>query len=257
MPRYHGFYNPESRITGFFIPAPSYGSEDWPTTDNQVTVGVACSHQSEDEILFDDQEKQSEGRTDDQEGVHQDRDDQEHNRGGSEITRQPADITIRCSPTAPSSGDVEKPDVSDVIVRGTTMYVGNEGTTKEASMNENMRKECNFKRGGMCTTHGCVGEKFQVSKSVWTKKKDGTYGYKQTKQTKYRCRYKGVTNSNNGIPETELGKKTTDISSLGEGFECQLLGDNTLPGISGEINTGAGATESESLKDYSRTQDYG
>ena len=36
------------------------------------------------------------------------------------------------------------------------------------------------------------GEKFKVSKSVWEKKKDGTYGYKQTKQTKYRCRYKGL-----------------------------------------------------------------
>ena len=90
--------------------------------------------------------------------------------------------------------------------------------------------------------------------SVWDKKKDGTYGYKQTK---YRRRYKGVTNFNNGTPATKLGKKTTDISSLGQDPECQLLGENTLPGISGEINTGAGATGSESLKDYSRTQDYG
>ena len=27
----------QSRITGFLIPAPSHGSEDWPTTDNLVT----------------------------------------------------------------------------------------------------------------------------------------------------------------------------------------------------------------------------
>ena len=66
---------------------------------------------------------------------------------------EPADITIRCSPTAPSSGDVEKPDVSDVIVRGTTMYVGNEGITKVASMNANVRNECNFKRGSMWYVH--------------------------------------------------------------------------------------------------------
>ena len=114
--------------------------------------------QSEDRI-FEDQEKQSKGGTDDQEGVHQNRDDQEHNRGGSEITMEPADITIRCSPTAPSSGDVEKaahmrkPDVSNITVRGTTMYVGNEGITKVASMNANVRNECNFKRGSMWYVH--------------------------------------------------------------------------------------------------------
>ena len=172
-------------------------------------------------------------------------------------------LDIRCSPTMPSSGDVEKAahmrklKVSNVPVRGTTMYVGNEETSKLVNTDDNMKNECIFKRGSMCTMHGCVGEKFMVSKKVWERNKSGTYGYKYTKQTKYRCRYKGITNSNDGIPETKLGKKTTDISSLGEGFECQLLGDNTLPGISGEINTGAGATESESLKDYSRTQDYG
>ena len=107
----------------------------------------------------------------------------------------------------------------------------------------------------MCTTHGCVGEKFKVSKSVWDKKKDGTYGYKQTK---YRRRYKGVTNFNNGTPATKLGKKTTDISSSGEVPEYQLFGENILPGINAEIiNVGAGTIESESLEDYRRTQDYG
>ena len=56
---------------------------------------MAFSDQFEEDGIFDDQEKLSKGGSDDQAGVHQNRDDHKRNRGGSEITRESTDITIR------------------------------------------------------------------------------------------------------------------------------------------------------------------
>ena len=59
-------------------------------------------------------------------------------------------LDIRCSPTMPSSGDVEKaahmrkPNVSDDPVCGTTMYVRNKGTSTVAHTDDNVKNECNL-----------------------------------------------------------------------------------------------------------------
>ena len=68
---------------------------------------------------------------------------------------------------------MRKLKVSNVPVRGTTMYVGNEETSKLVNTDDNMKNECIVKRGSMCTMHGCVGEKFTVSKKVWERNKSG------------------------------------------------------------------------------------
>ena len=68
---------------------------------------MAFSDQFEEDGIFDDQEKLSKGGSDDQAGVHQNRDDHKRNIGRSG-NPQILLLDIRCSPTMPSSGDVEK-----------------------------------------------------------------------------------------------------------------------------------------------------
>ena len=125
--------------------------------------------------------------------------------------------------------------------------VGNTRTSKldvgNTGMVEQSTTECIFKRGGMCTTHGCKGEKFMVTEKKWCAKGDGSYGFKSSKRTKYRCRFRGVTESNSGNPEHGGGKRT--ISSQGVGNNQFSSGDDT--GISRKGLDGPDANESESL----------
>ena len=81
--------------------------------------------------------------------------------------------------------------------------------------------ECIFKRGGMCTTHGCKGEKFIVAETEWCAKVDGTFGYKSSKKTKYRCRLRGVAKSNGGNPGYGAGKQTMSSQGVGNN-ECGI-----------------------------------
>ena len=68
---------------------------------------------------------------------------------------------------------------------------------------------CNFKRGGLCVNHGCMGVKYTVTESKWCMKKDGTYGYKNLRKTKYKCQFEGVTESNRNYPDPGTVKRTT------------------------------------------------
>ena len=130
---------------------------------------------------------------------------------------------------------------------GQNTVVGNTGTSKldvgNTSMVEQNTTECVFKRGGMCTTHGCKGEKFVVTEKKWCAKGDGSYGYKSSKKTKYRCRFRGVTESNSCNPEYGGGKKTMSSQGVGNtGFSS-----GADPGLSREGLAGLDADKSESL----------
>ena len=61
--------------------------------------------------------------------------------------------------------------------------------------------ECEFKRGGRCKIHDCVGVKNTTSKQVWSKKRDGGYGWATRKQTTYKCQYEGVARSDRSCPD--------------------------------------------------------
>ena len=111
-------------------------------------------------------------------------------------------------------------------------------------MNVNV-PECEFKKGGRCIVHNCVGMKTITSKKVWTKKRGGGYGWMTRQQTKYTCRFEGVAESNRSIHDQKGGEQT--ISSQGEGNDVTTLGITS--GISRVGYDGAAANESESGKD--------
>ena len=93
---------------------------------------------------------------------------------------------------------------------------------------------CTFKRGGKCVTHGCMGERYSTTEKKWVKKKDGTFGWKYMKRTKYKCQNEGVPTSNRCNSGLESEEQTN--SSLGTGDDAILSG--TDYGISGVGITG-------------------
>ena len=115
----------------------------------------------------------------------------------------------------------------------------------DTSMAGQIIEECIFKRGGMCTTHGCKGEKFSVTETKWCAKGDGTYGYKSSKKTKYRCRFRGVVKSDGSKPGYGTGKQT--VSSEREGHNIPSSG--ATQGIRREGFSGLDANKSESFGD--------
>ena len=104
---------------------------------------------------------------------------------------------------------------------------------------------CEFKRGGKCLQHGCMGMKQESTVKKWCKKKDGTFGWKTMRKTDYKCHLEGVAVSDSGKPEPGLGRMTTS---------CQKVGNNkishgSLSGISGVALGGLDGDESESLEE--------
>ena len=77
------------------------------------------------------------------------------------------------------------------------------------------KNDCVFKRGGMCTNkHGIVGTNFTVVKKVWSKLKNGIYGYKSSKVVRYRCKH-DVSNNEHGAGTVMLkgvDKKTSQLN---------------------------------------------
>ena len=65
-----------------------------------------------------------------------------------------------------------------------------------AESDELSKGGCIFKRGGKCITHGCMGVKYNTRESKWDVRKDGTYGWKYLKKTRYKCQFEGVPASN-------------------------------------------------------------
>ena len=88
--------------------------------------------------------------------------------------------------------------------------------------------------------HECVGQKYVVSSKVWTKNAKGMFGYKTVKQTKYRCRFRGVPVTNGGNPGPEVRIRTKVTSSLGEGLTNHAVGNTSLPEGCGRDYRGTG-----------------
>ena len=120
--------------------------------------------------------------------------------------------------------------------------------------------KCVHKRGGFCTTHGSMGEKYIEKSKVWSKLKNGNFGYVSRSKTKYVCRSRRVAKSNGGN-QTDVGwnegvaksdrenlsqggKLTTrdSIEAL-EGHTTDNGMNTSLLGISGVENTRAGSTD--------------
>ena len=58
--------------------------------------------------------------------------------------------------------------------------------------------KCVHKRGGFCTTHGSMGTKYVEKSKVWSKLKNGNFGYVYKSKTKYVCRSMRVAKSIEG-----------------------------------------------------------
>ena len=111
---------------------------------------------------------------------------------------------------------------------------------KNVYENEN-ENECVFRKGGWCMTHTKQGRKIVNKKKVWSLKKNGLYGYVVRTSTNYSCMlgntrvYEPVTSAACGRSDSALGGDSTSVH----------LGNN-INRISGVVNNGAGAKESES-----------
>ena len=179
-----------------------------------------------------------------------------------DTTRVPTITTVEASPRAPSmeSGEkkvsLRKPGVTAAVVRNTESCSVSGEHDKVAKLND-QNEVCTFKRGGMCMKHECVGQKYVVSSKVWTKNAKGMFGYKTVKQTKYRCRFRGVPVTNAGKPGPEVRIRTKVTSSLGEGVTNHAVGNTTLPEGCGRDYRGAGASKSESNAGQNDLQENG
>ena len=89
-----------------------------------------------------------------------------------------------------------------------------------------MTEECEFKRGGMCVTHGMEGVKNVTKWQEWGLKKNGMYGYLPRQKTTYRCGGKPVLagylsptkviRNDDGVQRTTGGRSTESGKSLPE-----------------------------------------
>ena len=125
-------------------------------------------------------------------------------------------------------------------------------------------------------THGSMGVKYVQKSKVWSKLKNGSYGYVYKNKTKYVCRPTGVAKSIDAnqtkVGQYEGGAKSNS-ESLSEGCgqtteiciealggttttTTSINGDTSLGGISG-LDTGqAGGTMSESFDKRNQLKDY-
>ena len=98
----------------------------------------------------------------------------------------------------------------------------------------------------MCLTHGLQGTKLMVTKKVWSKLKNGMFGYKNSKVVKYKCKYMA-----------EKRMVTTDgTTSIGRGEEDEpalRVGDDNFSGANERISrkgkTRAGANKGKSSEE--------
>ena len=111
--------------------------------------------------------------------------------------------------------------------------------------------ECEFKRGGRCRIHDCVGVKRTITKQVWAKKRDGGYGWASRKLTTYKCQYEGVTRTDGSHLDLGWSKQTT--SSLGGKSDNMKKGKSSR--ISREGLKGVEANKSESFGLENNDQD--
>ena len=85
---------------------------------------------------------------------------------------------------------------------------------------------CTFTRKGVCNQHEVPGIKFTVPSRKWTRLRGGTFGYRTTRVTRYRC---STRNSDQKVPDI-----------LGEDSNSQRFRDYTNTDYSGHA---VGATQ--------------
>ena len=266
--REHALMQP--RITGFLNPAPSPGEPmneptDRPITGNQVAssdqdptairslgCGSPCNekddsiNQWDDEITFGTSMnivKLKEGGSNEYLITT-------YSMSNEECGETKHECAIKCEESMGKTA----PSVRNVSMRkpGTECGLRNATESHEPrklemivrkSESENV-PECEFKKGGRCIVHDCVGRKSTTTKKVWTKKRDGGYGWTTRQQTTYKCQYEGVTVSDRNLPDRGGGTQT--ISGRGGTNDVAKLGN--ISGISRVVYERVAANESESGK---------
>ena len=77
-----------------------------------------------------------------------------------------------------------------------------------------METGCTFKRGGLCIIHNLRGTRVEDKMSVWTKKKNGMFGWVKKTKVRYVCQNDGVAKSDDVIRDTGPGMKTRVDTAL-------------------------------------------
>ena len=87
--------------------------------------------------------------------------------------------------------------------------------------------KCEFKRGGLCTTHGSIGMKYVKKSKVWSKLKNGNFEYVSKSKTKYVCRSMRVAKSievNQTSDGRNVGVAKSDRENLSQGWKSTTFG---------------------------------
>ena len=129
---------------------------------------------------------------------------------------------------------------------------------------KNTEPECKYKRGGMCMLHETKGTKIVDSMKVWTKKKNGLFGYEWKKKVRYVCHDTGVAKparlqsqdcgvakSNDNFQDTGGGKQTRSDEALGG----QTGNTGNMLGVCGADYRQADGYERESFEISSADKD--
>ena len=99
------------------------------------------------------------------------------------------------------------------------------------------KDECEFRRGGMCVTHGIPGAKLMVTRKLWSKMKNGMHGYKNSKVVKYKCKY--VAERRMVTTEVTSSMERGQVGELALGVGDNIPGtDDRISGM-GDIRAGA------------------
>ena len=113
----------------------------------------------------------------------------------------------------------------------------------------NVKTKCDFKRGGFCKTHNMMGQKNVLTRKVWTKLSDGSFGWRMKRQTNYRC--ENITmnvqqnHAHSTISESSTALGVGRKQSLGE-LGVQQSTPVISDGLAGRGLLGAGANTRES-----------
>ena len=180
--------------------------------------------------------------------------------------------TLNVETTEPSMGGTEQHDSDrkpgEDTVSALAQCSGPEHREKEKIIDN---RDCEFKRGGMCLIHGCMGTKYVEKTRVWSQRKDGTFGWKPKSTTKYVCHFREVAKTNvckgeensrfDGVAKTNLlsdgmclDTSMSKNTALG-GLHSNTVDDEILTRVSGDDYRTAGSIESESEMRGSKNKD--
>ena len=242
------------RMTGFLNPAPP-AKQGWPTTDDRAACvkdeDPAATRSSSrgspskegGVVIYLDREDDSHFGISSDEALL----DSGHSSGGKQTSILPEKddcVSMNVGGISPKDDDDYLSGVHTVTSVGSGMKPGppvrkldqvlgavcDSGTDDEKIIGD-VETGCTFKRGGLCNIHNVRGTRVEDRVSVWTKKKNGMFGWTKRTKVRYVCQNDGVAKPVRlESQDSRVAKSNDEIRDTGP--EKQTRQDAALGGIS-------------------------